>query len=248
MKKLFIIFIPFLLFALDSDLDGVPDNIDLCPNTPFLEIVNKNGCSKSQLKQKIKFNFSVGYEIDRYKNYKTAKSIFYSISAKKQDLKISLYLSLLKDGYTPGYRLNNIISSIYFYKNLNNFSFKTGFKYYTPTYFNKQADYALFLQGIYIINNYLDITLSEQFKIYTENNQKYSHTIYSALDFFYNNFAISPYFYKENSSSNTSKWYQYIGIYISWNINKRTSLSIDYSFETNSPKNNSIITTINYYF
>ncbi|HVM63180.1 MAG TPA: choice-of-anchor Q domain-containing protein [Verrucomicrobiae bacterium] len=33
----------------DSDGDGVPDNLDLCPNTPPGEVVNTNGCSISQL-------------------------------------------------------------------------------------------------------------------------------------------------------------------------------------------------------
>jgi hypothetical protein len=29
----------------DSDLDGVPDSIDICPHTPFLNEVDKNGCT-----------------------------------------------------------------------------------------------------------------------------------------------------------------------------------------------------------
>jgi len=32
----------------DNDIDGVDDSIDLCPNTPFNELVDKNGCSSSQ--------------------------------------------------------------------------------------------------------------------------------------------------------------------------------------------------------
>jgi len=40
----------------DSDLDGVPDNLDKCPNTPFLETVNKYGCSTTQLKKLKKKN------------------------------------------------------------------------------------------------------------------------------------------------------------------------------------------------
>ncbi len=33
---------------IDSDLDGVSDIYDRCPNTPFLEIVDANGCAKNQ--------------------------------------------------------------------------------------------------------------------------------------------------------------------------------------------------------
>ena len=33
----------------DQDLDGVPDTIDKCPNTPFLNAVNKQGCTTTIL-------------------------------------------------------------------------------------------------------------------------------------------------------------------------------------------------------
>jgi predicted porin len=38
----------YLLSYQDLDIDGVDDSIDLCPNTPFDETVDKRGCSKSQ--------------------------------------------------------------------------------------------------------------------------------------------------------------------------------------------------------
>ena len=39
-----------LLFGYtDSDIDGVDDTIDLCPDTPFDELVDKNGCSLNRL-------------------------------------------------------------------------------------------------------------------------------------------------------------------------------------------------------
>ncbi len=33
----------------DSDLDGVDDSVDKCPNTPFMDIVDINGCTKKSL-------------------------------------------------------------------------------------------------------------------------------------------------------------------------------------------------------
>ena len=39
---------PFL-YALDSDYDGVADQYDRCPNTPFMDIVDANGCSLTTL-------------------------------------------------------------------------------------------------------------------------------------------------------------------------------------------------------
>ncbi|NOZ89733.1 MAG: hypothetical protein GXO60_00445, partial [Epsilonproteobacteria bacterium] len=42
--------VPLLLFAyIDSDLDGVSDEHDLCPNTPITDIVDINGCTIEKL-------------------------------------------------------------------------------------------------------------------------------------------------------------------------------------------------------
>ena len=39
-----------LLFGYtDSDIDGVDDSVDLCPGTPFDELVDKHGCSQNKL-------------------------------------------------------------------------------------------------------------------------------------------------------------------------------------------------------
>jgi hypothetical protein len=39
--------------APDSDGDGVPDVLDLCPNTPPMTVVNSRGCSESQAVAKV---------------------------------------------------------------------------------------------------------------------------------------------------------------------------------------------------
>jgi len=51
---LLLILIVFNLYGYtDTDLDGVDDSIDKCPNTPFTDLVDKNGCSiKSLVKNK----------------------------------------------------------------------------------------------------------------------------------------------------------------------------------------------------
>ena len=54
-------FLPLLLITLlssalfaysDSDMDGVADNIDKCPNTPLTDLVDVNGCTKAKVKLK----------------------------------------------------------------------------------------------------------------------------------------------------------------------------------------------------
>jgi hypothetical protein len=57
MKKLLLLteVIIFLNASVDSDLNGVPDTLDKCPNTPFLTLVNIDGCPIK--KDKIRYVF-----------------------------------------------------------------------------------------------------------------------------------------------------------------------------------------------
>jgi len=54
MRKFFIFVLLFLLSTAlyaysDSDMDGVDDKVDKCPNTPFMELVDINGCTIKKL-------------------------------------------------------------------------------------------------------------------------------------------------------------------------------------------------------
>ena len=49
------------LFALnDSDMDGVDDAHDRCPNTPFMDLVDINGCSKESLVTQQHYDVIIG--------------------------------------------------------------------------------------------------------------------------------------------------------------------------------------------
>ncbi|MDH4944438.1 DUF3187 domain-containing protein [Sulfurimonas sp. C5] len=64
MKKflLFLILLVFSgnLFAFDSDMDGVSDAKDKCPNTPFTDLVDIDGCTKKSLTQNYHYDIIVG--------------------------------------------------------------------------------------------------------------------------------------------------------------------------------------------
>ncbi len=251
MKKLILLGLCALFaFANDSDLDGVPDNLDLCPNTPFLETVNKNGCSENQLKEikknKIKFNLSAGYEYDNYKNSKNSHLIFTSLSAKKNQFKLSLYYSMLS--YGNGYKSNDFITSLYYYNySIDNTSIKLGGKIYFPTYFNDKIDYALFIQGIYFFDTF-DIGLSEKHKIYGESGTNAKDTITAFADFYYKKLTISPYAYTENSAYDSSTWYKYAGVTLFYSINKKLGFMFDSSVDLEESENYTIDGSISYNF
>ncbi len=95
-----------LAFAVDSDLDGVDDSIDLCPNSSFDTIVNRYGCKK-----KIGINLSLGgsFSVGTYgttQDYVTRTTDMY-ISYKKANWRFSSALSYVSSG-----TLNSSITDI----------------------------------------------------------------------------------------------------------------------------------------
>lgn len=236
----------------DTDLDGVPDNIDICPNTPFLETVNKYGCSAQQIQQmkknKIKFNISAGYEHDNYKNSKSSNLFFSSISAQKNNFKLALYYSVLDDGYNNGYKSNDLITSFKYYNySLTNTALKFELKAYLPTYYNDKTDYAFLIGGTYFFNNF-DIGFSEKHKIYGESGTNAKDTITAFADFPYKKLLISPYAYTENSAYDSSTWYKYAGITLFYQASKKIGISIDSSIDLEENQNYTVDGSISYNF
>ena len=235
----------------DSDLDGVPDSLDMCPNTPFLETVNNSGCSASQLKSlkknKIKFNFTIGYEYDNYKSYNSSNTLFTSFSGKNKKYTTSIFLSVLDDGSGNGYKANDAILSIYYKFMFRNIYFKVGPKIYFKTDYNSKTDYAILVKGAYYFKDF-SIALSEKHKKYGETGTNSKDTITLELGYSYKNLYISPYTYTENSAYNSSRWYKYAGISLFYFINKKFSISIDSSTDLEETQNYTITSSIGYSF
>ena len=235
----------------DSDLDGVPDNLDMCPNTPFLETVNKYGCSEAQLKNlkknKIRFDFSAGYEYDNYKSYNSSNTLFTSFSARNKKYTANIFLSVLDDGSGNGYKTNDAILSIYYKFIFRNIYFKVGPKIYFETYYNYKTDYALLVKGTYYFKDF-SIALSEKHKKYGEAGTNSKDTITLELGYSYKNLYISPYAYTENSAYNSSRWYKYAGISLYYSINRNLSIGVDSSVDLEENQNYTITSFIGYSF
>ena len=253
MKKLILLgLIALSCFAADSDLDGVPDNLDICPNTPFLEIVNKKGCSVSQLKKlkksSIKYNISAGFEYDGAKNYKDSQTVFSSFSIRKNNFKLNIYYSIYNDGYTNEYKSNDFITSLYYYNySISDTALKFGLKTYLPTYYNSKTDYAFLIEGTYFFNDF-DIGASEKHKIYGESGTNDKDTITLFADFPYKKLLISPYAYIENSAYDSTTWYKYAGITFFYPISKKIGVSLDSSLDLEENQNYTINGSVDYIF
>jgi len=233
----------------DSDLDGVPDNLDMCPNTPFLETVNLNGCSDSQLNslKKVKYNLSIGYEYDNYKSYNSSNTLFTSFSARNKKYTTSIFLSVLDDGSGNGYKANDAILSVYYKFMFRNIYFKIGPKIYFKTDYNYKTDYAILVKGAYYFKDF-SIALSEKHKKYGETGTNSKDTITLELGYSYKNLYISPYAYTENSAYSSSRWYKYAGISLYYSISNDFSIGIDTSADLEETQNYTIVSSIGYSF
>jgi len=250
MKKFIFILGLFAFFSFsyanDSDLDGVPDGIDKCPGTLFLQTVDKYGCSKQQYmkKEPVSFYISAGIEHDNYKSYSSQNILFTGLTVKKNNLKANLFYSL-KD--SDGYKSNDLIVSGYYYESFENSVLKLGAKMYLPTYFNDKTDYAFLVKGIFFLKE-CSLSISEKHKIYTESGTNAKDTITLSIEKRVKKIYLSPYFYIENSKYDKAEWYKYIGISSMYQLNKNISLILDLSADVEELQNNSVIGSVGYSF
>lgn len=94
----------------DTDLDGVPDSIDKCPNTPFLCEVDKTGCTTTILTlpfetEKESLNMTLGYGFssnndlkNREVQHNTKVKISYYLNSWGYTLQTGYYTHNLHDG------------------------------------------------------------------------------------------------------------------------------------------------------
>ncbi len=153
MKKLIpAIFLTSTLFlhaASDIDFDGIDDQNDKCPNTPFSDLVNSRGCTTKSLYSKTSYDVIMGY------NYASANpSIIGTSSSSAATLQADVYrgnfsaqllTSYLK---TSGDTTNSsgmgdtMLGAYYTFKPSDKLMIKTGVGVILPTYstgYNNEA-------------------------------------------------------------------------------------------------------------
>jgi len=245
MKKLLII--PLILssvYALDSDMDGVEDASDRCPNTPFTRTVDRYGCPKKQT-DKTHYYLSAGIERGNYSGYVSETLIFLSAAARKNNLKAGIFYSQKQFSGNNG--TNDLILSAYYYSYFQNALVKLGTKLYLPTHFNEKTDYA-FLVSASRFYRKISFNIQLQHKIYTEDDEKYKNTFTLSFEKKVSQIYLSPYFYIENSKYSVSRWYSYVGFMAFMKLNAHTDAGIDISFETSQIQNNTVTVSLGYSF
>lgn len=220
------------IYALDYDMDGVPDDIDVCNYTPFFDRVNSNGCSINRLilpddKDSNSIDIILGYNIshndespDKEDIYSSSISLSYYNNGWIYGLKAGF---LDEDGKDKADDTNINIKKIV---QLNkNFRFTTGIFVDIPTndFDGNKIDYgiseainyyisddvSIFTGGKYTIINDEDEleNIHNQFNMYMGVGYFISKKVYANL--YYENDRSKFYVKHRINSLNTSIFYQF---------------------------------------
>lgn len=156
-KTLFLMLIAILsssLYAyIDSDMDGVADGIDRCPNTPFSDLVDINGCTKKSLISPHHFDVVAGVNYSDSDYHTLNKTTTYSSTLqvdyyyKNFSLQASTtYFSTDGSGYSETGLYDSFIGASYQFKPAQNLSLRLGAGVLLPTYDsslnNNNTDYS----------------------------------------------------------------------------------------------------------
>ncbi|GAB6065761.1 hypothetical protein JCM9492_08530 [Aquifex pyrophilus] len=151
----------FVFGFTDSDLDGVEDSLDKCPNTPFFVLVDRYGCPVKELRprRRVKFFFRTGFSHAKDKDYES-NSVYYSLSASIKPF----YFSLSSRYYTyvnGKSGMGNIYLSATYRKYFKNLGLYPGLRLKIPTsekFGDKYLAIAPSLYAVYILRR-SDISL-----------------------------------------------------------------------------------------
>jgi hypothetical protein len=155
MKKIVLSLITILstsLFALDSDLDGVDDSKDLCPNTSMSELVSPTGCTVQTLGTEHHFDIIYGlnyYQAD-YTTLEKADTLSQSLQLDYYYHKFSFQLNTSyynsdSSTYDNSGMNDTFVGAFYTLDALQNTSIRLGAGLILPTYSaevnNNHTDY-----------------------------------------------------------------------------------------------------------
>jgi len=225
MKKVLtvIVLLFTLLFAKDSDFDGVPDKFDKCPDTPFLALVDKDGCPIKKIHFK-KYRLYIG-QTNTYASGNLYKLYFTGAKIQYDNYLLEGYFSKLKYfGYTDTY--SKYLALGYKYK-----KYTIKLKQYFNTKFK---------------NNYINLFLGYSGKIslileHKFKNSKYNDSFTVLKKIRYKNFKFGIYDYNY-----LNKNYNFVGSYVSYYFNDNFYLTVDFYKSTNKTRQKNLTFIINY--
>lgn len=255
------------LFAYtDSDMDGVEDKVDQCPNTLFSELVDINGCTVKKLKDEHHFDIIYGINFSQA-NYTTTEETDTTTQTlqvdyyyKNYSLQVSSsYYSYKSDTYDNSGMNDLFIGGYYKLNNTGNLNLRLGAGIILPTYDstlnNNNTDYTASINASYTLNN-INLFAGHSYTIVNDDDiaglvsYKNTNSMSVGLGFYpmtnlytsvsYNS---SDSIYKDIEDIRTASLYAFYSIDANW----FTSLSYS-SGLSDSASDNSLSLRVGYYF
>jgi len=162
--SIFVVFYSTSLFAYsDFDMDGVEDKDDRCPNTPFMELVDINGCTTEYLISPHHFDLIVGVDyadsdyltLNKTNTISSTLQIDYYYNNFSLQLS-SAYYSTDGDNYSDSGIYDTFIGGAYQFSLVNSLLLRVGIGAILPTYKsiydNNNIDYTASLNLSYNID------------------------------------------------------------------------------------------------
>ena len=148
----------------DSDLDGVEDISDKCPQTPFSDLVDQRGCSIKSIDKMVYFDIitGIGYSKVNYSSGQRADTFSVSFQSDVYikdwgiELFASKYYSKIENNTENGFD-DTMLDIFYKYAFSERLTVSTGAGVVLPTYKsgydNEKTDYSIFADFEYYTNN-----------------------------------------------------------------------------------------------
>ncbi len=153
------------LFAyVDSDMDGVEDSIDRCPNTAFTDLVDINGCTQKSLVSPHHYDiiFGASYSASDYLTLNATDSLAGNVQVDYYYKNFSLqastsYFTTEGNGFSDSGLYDSFVGGAYQFRPMRNLSLRLGAGALLPTYKstldNNNMDYTANINLSYNLGN-----------------------------------------------------------------------------------------------
>ena len=262
------------LFAyVDSDMDGVADSVDKCPNTPLIDLVDASGCTIQKITPKKKIEghadiiIGANYSGSNFTSLNRSDTYAASLQADYYYGNFSLQASTSayqtnSDDYNDSGMNDSFIGAAYNLRPIKTLSVRLGIGALLPTYNstlnNNNTDYTATLSLSYTLNKlnlfggYGYTMINDDDVVDANNNYRYQDT--NAYNggigyYFTNKLYMSGSYNVANSIYVGVKDIQTASLYSYYTINRHQFLIFSYAYGlSDSASDNALSLKIGYYF
>ena len=272
---LFILLISSTLFAyVDSDMDGVEDNHDRCPDTPLTDLVDNSGCTVKSLVSPHHYDIILGFSLSQLNANTLESTSTYNSSLQLdyyyKEFSLQSNISYFNSGassYSNQGLNDTFIGSFYNFRVDKKLLFRVGLGVLLPTYIsglnNNNTDINAMLSFNYRLNNinffgsYTFTKVNDDDYYYTDSDQNPAVIAYKDTSSGSGGIGFYPtqklytslsYNYAQSIYKNVVD-IQSSSIYLLYTFNQHLFITANYSYGlSESASDHYIATRVGYYF